>query len=72
MAIVVALLDVNLLAQQTRVVIPAVPDPGPAPKGTAAITGMVTDSVSGRPIAGAIVALENRVPGPAAPLGTRR
>lgn len=62
-AIVIALLALNLLAQQTRVVIPAAPDPGPAPKGTGAITGSVTDAVSGRAIAGAIVALENRVPG---------
>ncbi len=63
MAMVVALLAVNLVAQQTRVVVPAAPDPGPAPKGAAAITGTVTDAVTGRPIAGAIVALENRVPG---------
>lgn len=61
-AIVVALLALDLRAQQ-RIVVPAQPFSGPAPKGTAAITGTVTDGISGRPIAGAIVALENRVPG---------
>ena len=63
MAIVLAVLVIDLRAQQTRVIVPAAPDPGPAPKGTGAITGTVTDAVSGRPIAGTIVALENRVPG---------
>src|SRR6476661_1152201 len=62
-AIIVALLALDLLAQQTRVIVPAAPDPVPASKGTGAITGTVTDAASGRPIAGAIVALENRVPG---------
>jgi hypothetical protein len=61
-AIVIALLAFDLVAQQTRVIVPAAPDPGPAPRGTGAITGTVTDA-GGRPIAGAIVALENRVPG---------
>jgi hypothetical protein len=69
-ALVVALLAISLRPQQARVIVPAAPDPVLAPKGTAAITGTVTDA-AGRTIAGAIVTLENRIPGQRSPTSSQ-
>ena len=64
MAAAVVVLGLNLHAQQTTVVRPAQPQaPAATETGTSAITGAVFDAVTGRPVAGAIVALEERTPG---------
>ena len=63
-AVAVVVLALNLHAQQTTVVRPAQPQaPAATETGTSAITGAVFDAVTGRPVAGAIVALEERTPG---------
>jgi len=62
--IILALLALDLRAQQTRVVVPPEgPVAAQAASGTAAITGTVVDAAGGRPIAGAVVTLEERRPG---------
>jgi hypothetical protein len=54
----------GLHAQQTRVVLPAQPQvPAETRTGTGAITGTVVDTTTDRPVAGAIVSLEERVAG---------
>lgn len=64
LGLVVFLFGSQLLAQQTRVVRPAQPEPPTDTRtGTAAITGAIFDATTGGPIAGAIVVLEERVPG---------
>jgi hypothetical protein len=64
MATFIVLLAFGLHAQQTRVVAPVQP-PAEAqpPTGTGAITGVVLDTTTGGPVAGAIVTLEERRPG---------
>ena len=63
-AIGVLLLAIDLHAQQTRVVRPARPEVAPAGStGTAAITGVVVDASTSRPIGGAVVTLEERTAG---------
>jgi len=61
MGLLIVLLTLGLHAQQTRVVVPAQPTvETPLPTGTSAITGMVVDTNSGGPVAGASVTLEER------------
>ncbi len=65
----IILLAFEVRAQQTRVVSPPQPPTqAQTSTGTAAITGAVTDTVSGRPVAGAIVTLEERQPGSPLPI----
>jgi hypothetical protein len=63
-AAALVVLVLNFHAQQTTVVRPQQPSaPAATETGTSAITGAVFDAVTGRPVAGAIVALEERTPG---------
>jgi hypothetical protein len=54
------LLALEVHAEQTRVVLPPPPQTSQPQFGTGAITGPVTDAASDRPIAAAIVTLEER------------
>jgi hypothetical protein len=64
------LLALDLRAQQTSVVLPQQPQASAEiPTGTGAITGAVRDAATDRPVAGAIVMLEERQPG--SPVRTR-
>jgi len=57
------LLAIDLHAQQTRVVVPAQQTSQVPTTGTGAITGVVVDTVTDRPVAAAVVTLEDRRPG---------
>jgi len=60
---VLVLMAFDLHAQQMRVVVPAQQTPEVPTTGKAAITGVVVDSVTDRPVAVAVVTLEERRPG---------
>ncbi len=62
------LLALTLHAQQTTRVLPPQSETSPQPTGTGAITGEVLDGATDRPAAGAIVTLEERLPGSPRPV----
>jgi hypothetical protein len=57
------LMAFDLHAQQTRVVVPSAQTSQVPTSGTAAITGVVVDAATDRPVAAAVVTLEERRPG---------